>query len=451
MSNPVGIATSVVTLPLLDGLAAVTDERLLELEAEVTNARRTVDAAKVAIVAELVRRSDPALGHAGLAARLGASTPEKAIQALGGVSRGEARELATVAAAVDSSWMTPVDSGLTDGTLSVSSAAAIASGLGTPNADVAADDLLDAAHELVELAATSSPETLAKSARNLRERLDVASIADLEEHRRSRRTLTWHQLPDGMTRLSGLLDPESAAIVTGAIDTVLSPRRGGPRFVDAEELAAAEHLAADPRSTPQLALDTLVEIVQLATRAANSDLDPKRLFGARSPAVRVHVDLETLERRHGAAWIEGQGATVSVTTAEKLMCSSGIIPILFNGAQAIDVGRSQRLHSAAQRAGLAAQWGGCPWPNCDRPPAMTEAHHIESWNGNNTTLSNGIPLCRFHHHELHANHWQIERRLRDGEREHWLIPPPDAPPNLTPVLLRSKAPRSVVPSAVHAA
>ena len=83
MSNPVGIATTVVTLPSLDGLAAVTDERLLELEAEVTNARRTVDAAKVAIVAELVRRSDPALGHAGLAARLGAPTPEKAIQALG--------------------------------------------------------------------------------------------------------------------------------------------------------------------------------------------------------------------------------------------------------------------------------------------------------------------------------------------------------------------------------
>ena len=35
-----------------------------------------------------------------------------------------------------------------------------------------------------------------------------------------------------MTRVHGLLDPESAAIVVPIFDAITSPRRGGPRFVD---------------------------------------------------------------------------------------------------------------------------------------------------------------------------------------------------------------------------
>ena len=56
---------------------------------------------------------------------------------------------------------------------------------------------------------------------------------------------------------------------------------------------------------------------------------------------------------------------------------------------------------------------------------MTEVHHIEAWNGHNTTLENGIPLCRFHHVEIHTNHWTIERR----GTEYWLVPPLDCPGN----------------------
>jgi hypothetical protein len=45
---------------------------------------------------------------------------------------------------------------------------------------------------------------------------------------------------------------------------------------------------------------------------------------------------------------------------------------------------------------------------------MTEIHHIDSWNGANTTLANGIPLCRFHHMQLHAKKWRIEARGAGG-------------------------------------
>ena len=348
---------SVVTLPAVEGIAHVTDEQLLELERQATAARRQVDAITLTITSEIVRRSDRSLGHAGLSARLGAPSPEKAIQVLAGVSFAEAKALATVATSVGdaSPWLSPVQSGVTDGSLSVASAAAIATGLGTPDADVAADDLLDAAEQLVDLATNATPESVGKSARILREQLAMASIADIEAHRRSRRSLTWHQLPDGMTRLNGLLDPESAAVITSAIDTVLSPRRGGPRFVDLEEQARANELVADSRTTPQLAVDTLVEIVELAVRASGTDIDPGKLFGTRSPAVRVHVPLQALETGVGAGYFEGQTALVSVETAARHVCVSGIVPILFAGSKPIDVGNTQRLHSPRHRVGLAAQ------------------------------------------------------------------------------------------------
>lgn len=431
-------AASVVTLPAVEGIAHVTDDRLLELERQATAARRQVDAVTLAITSEIVRRSDRSLGHAGLSSRLGAASPERAIQALAGVSFAEAKALATVATAVgdDAPWLAPVQTAVTEGGLSVASAAAIATGLGTPDADVAADDLLDAAGHLVDLAASATPESVGKSARILREQLAVANIGDIEAHRRSRRSLTWHQLPDGMTRLAGLLDPESAAVITSAIDTVLSPRRGGPRFVDPEEQARADELMADTRTNSQLAVDTLVEIVELAVRASGIDVDPGPLFGTRSPAVRVHVALESLEAGEGSSYFEGQTALVSAATATRHVCVSGIIPVLFDKARPIDVGNTHRLHSPRQRIALAAQWNGCPIPSSDRPPSMTEIHHTEPWNGHNTTLKEGIPLCRFHHVEIHANHWRIELR----GTEYWLVPPPDHPGD--------KAPRQLTPKSL---
>jgi Domain of unknown function (DUF222) len=458
----------VLVLPSIVGLGGLADQDLLEVQRQAGVARRQVDAVNAAIAGEIARRSDRALGHAGLAARTGASTPEKAVQQLTGVSLTDARALTSVGLALgrvlegESPWLVPVEQGVADGTLSVASAAAITNGLGVPSSDVAAGDLLTAATDLVDFAQHATPESTAKAARTLRELLDVATIADLEAHRRSRRTLTWAEQPDGMTRMVALLDPESAAIITAAIDAVLAPRRGGPRFVDtsaggagagaggvSDGLAAdgamstgatpdAAALPVDARSIPQLAVDTLVEIVNLATRASGSAMDPAHLFGDRSPAVRVHVQLESLRAGVGAAYFEGRSGFVSAATADRHVCTAGILPVLFSGNHPIDAGKTQRLHTVRQRVALTAQWNGCAWTDCDRPPAMTEIHHIDAFNGQNTTLENGIPLCRFHHMELHANHWQIQRiRRHEHDVSYWLHPPGEM---ARPIKLRSRSP-----------
>jgi hypothetical protein len=412
-TSGVNTSTSVVVLPDVSELGAISDEELLELQRESGAARRRVDAVVAAFSGELARRSDRALGHQGLAARTGAATPEKAVQRLTGVSFTEAKALVAVGTSVtpENPWLAPVSEAVESGDLSVASAAAIARGLGSPSADVAADDLLDAASTLVEFARGASPESTGTAARQLRDRLDVATISDVEAHRRGKRSLTWAPLPDGTTRMTAILDPESAAILVGAIETITSPRRGGPRFVDPLEQERAKALATDDRSIAQFSLDALVDIVRLAGRAESGDI--ATLFGVRSPAVRVHVQAADLKRGEGFAYFEGQGAFVSIATAQRIACDTGWLPVLFDGAVPIDVGATQRLHSPRQRAAAASYWNGCPWGHCDSPPSMTEVHHIDRWNGSNTTLANAITLCRFHHMELHANGWRILER--DGE------------------------------------
>lgn len=427
-----------LVLPDLAGMREFSDRRLIDVHRDLAAARRRIDALMVTTTAELARRSDRALGQEGLAARLGAASVEQALQELAGATRAEAKALTAVATASSGGtpWLGSVTRSVDGGELSVAAAAAITTGLGSPTADVSADDLYDAAQVLVSQAPTQTPEALARAARQAREELELHRIADLEAHRRGRRSLTWTRLPDGMTRLTALLDPESAAVITTAIDTVLSPRRGGPRFVDASDAARSAALEADTRTTDQLAVDTLVDIVELATRAAGSEIDPARLFGTRSPAVRVHVSVDALIAGEGVARLEGQDAPISAASAARHVCTSGIVPILFREAEAIDVGRTHRLHSTRQRIALAAQWGGCAWHGCSRPPAMTEVHHLARWNGTNTTLKNGIPLCRFHHLQLHNGGWRIEAGTSPAHYR--LIPPPGHPVDSEPRDLRPR-------------
>jgi hypothetical protein len=325
-----------LTVPAVAGLGRETDAQLVALQREVSAARRRLDAVTVAITAEVARRSDRSRGQDGLAARLGASTVEQAVQQLTETSRAEAKALTTVAMALGCDWLDPVGTSITEGELSVAAAAAIAGGLGSPSGDVTRHTLHEVATALVARAPQTTPEALGRAARQAREELEVERIADLEAHRRGRRSLTWFAQADGMTRMVGVLDPESAAIVTTAIDTVLAPRRGGPRFIDAgsasDDSAALE---TDGRSTEQLAVDTLVDIVQLAVLASGSDLDPSHPFGVRTPAVRVHVTVDALVTGVGSASIEGQDAAVGADTAARHVCTSGILPVLFRGGVAI--------------------------------------------------------------------------------------------------------------------
>ena len=378
-------------------VASLSDDALLDAQRSVASRRRSLEAEAALIAGEIERRSARSLGYDGLAQRLGFLSSAALIQSVDGGTRADAARLVAVGTALD----TPLGEAVLDGSVSVNAAAAIQRGLGSTDAG-----------PLLETAATVNADELFTAARDLRDERDAEAVARREKEQRDLRSFRYSTREDGMVRGSFLLDAVDGALVTAAFDAVLSPRRGGPRFVDPDQKAADASLLDDPRSTEQVAADALVAMVRLAV-----DADPGTLFGARRPAVRLVLSTSS-------ATLEDSGERVSTATAERFICDAGTIGVKFDtDGQVVNVGRTQRLFTERQRTGLAVRDGGCRFPGCDRPPSWCEAHHLTQWaRGGGTDIADGILLCRRHHLLVHNNQWQIGR---EGAR--YSITPPGGP------------------------
>ena len=100
------------------------------------------------------------------------------------------------------------------------------------------------------------------------------------------------------------------------------------------------------------------------------------------------------------------------TLAARLRAATTRLPLVLGGvpAQPLEVGRTSRVVTAAQRVALAVRDGGCGFPGCDRPLGWCEAHHLRHWlHGGPTDLANLILLCRAHHRAVHEDGWRLGR------------------------------------------
>lgn len=422
--------------PSANDLAALTADELLDLQrsfAEITRRSQACAAVTAARIAELSRHD---LGYDGLAQSRGARTPEILVARVSGVSARDARTLVrvgTLMTGAASPWLEPVAAAAGAGVVSLEAAEAIRAGLGEPSLAVAEDVLAAAALDLLRESAAVTVEQLASRARDARAALDVAGVADHEELLRSKRYLHLVPQSDGMTRISGLLDPESAAVVIGAYDAATSPRRGGPRFVDPDDVARAERILADERTTEQVAVDTFVDLIRCATHA-----DPGTILGSRTPAVRVLIAERDLRAGVGLGQVEGQGEAISIDTVRRHGCASGYQPIVFDSAgQVLDLGRTQRLFTSRQRTTISARDGGCRFPDCARPPSWSEVHHIDEWERDRgrTDVADGVLLCRHHHLLVHNNGWRVTRT----GAEYFVVPPRSIDPAQNPIPAPTKS------------
>jgi hypothetical protein len=112
----------------------------------------------------------------------------------------------------------------------------------------------------------------------------------------------------------------------------------------------------------------------------------------------------------------GQVADGPTRTVEdlqgRLRAAMALLPPTLGGApsQPLDLGRSTRVISPAQRSALAVRDRGCVFPGCDRPLAWCDAHHLWHWiDGGPTDLANLALLCRAHHRTVHEGGWQLTR------------------------------------------
>ena len=205
------------------------------------------------------------------------------------------------------------------------------------------------------------------------------------------------------------------------------------RFFDPTEKAKADRILEDDRTPAQLGFDAFMQLLILGA-AANPDF----LLGSGAPQIRVTTTLKALQSGDGIVRVEGSSALMSMRTLKRLQCTGGVKALIFDEQLLpLDVGREQRLFTAAQRTALAVIWGGCAAEGCDAPVSWTEAHHIDEWAAENgkTNVADGILLCKHHHLLFHNNGWHIKRNDRG---EYWLIPPPTVDPDQTPRLLQPK-------------
>jgi hypothetical protein len=435
-------------------LRDATDDELLQLAGIVADQASVVQAQQALIAGEVARRSRAELGLRGLAQSRGHRTPAELVRVATGSSLRDARARVEVGAMLvetaqlaDAStgevpvpstpWMASAAERVVAGRLSPEKATAIRRGLGMPSSAIDVAALTAAANVLLSEADRLDADRLHVRARELRDELDTAGVAQREAQRREQRSFRLHRQSDGMTRAVWLMDPETAAIVTDVVDRATSPKLGGPRFVRSDEVERAARIERDPRTAEQYASDVLVELLRLGHAA-----DPQLLGGDEPPAVRVLVTRDDLAARHGIAQIEGQTAPVSIATAERLACGSGLQVIEFDPAgRPLDVGRASRLFTRKQRRALRARDGGCMFPGCERPPSWTEAHHIRHWvrDRGGSDIDDGILLCRHHHRLVHDQGWEFRCTMAEGSIRYELIPPITIDSRQEPVTLPSRS------------
>jgi hypothetical protein len=418
-----------VTTSTLLSPAALSDAALLEEIADLEVEVRRLDARRSLLASELARRSRRELGDSGLAIQRGYLTPEAMLRSLTRGSFADAARRIRVGALVDGpAAFLPIAAAVAAGSLGVEAADRIVRTL-EPVAGLLSPE------NIAELALSSTDADDAGAlARNLRDGIDLSGVPEREEALRGQRSLRRGPVSGGLRRVTLVLDPESDAIVMGAIDHAMSPRLGGPRFTSHADKKRAEAMLEDPRTNEQLALDTLVDLVRLGV-----EKDDGRIFGSSRPAVRVTIPLAALQTGAGAAWLEGSQEPVSIATARRLMCDVGALPLVLSGAsQPLELGLPRRLFNNAQRVALSNRDGGCRWPGCNRPPSWCEAHHVAHHSqGGATDVSNGILLCRRHHLLLHNYFWDIEQPTPG---EFLLVPPARIDPTRTPRDMPSKLP-----------
>ena len=131
-------------------------------------------------------------------------------------------------------------------------------------------------------------------------------------------------------------------------------------------------------------------------------LPTDRLHGKVAATVVVTVDHDRLKNSLGAAHLD-TGHDLSASEARRLACSAGILPAVLNGSSLpLDLGRTNRFFSEAQRVALATTYDECAAEGCDRPYAWSELHHEDPWSqGGASDLRLAVPLCRWHHRRVH--------------------------------------------------
>lgn len=305
------------------------------------------------------------------------------------------------------------------------------------------------AAELVEQAKTSTVEEFRSLVQAEARRYSADhGESRLARQKRACRLRSWVDPADGMWRLSGRFDPESGLALHGRLAATVSrlfhqsvpddaPDDPGERadFLRAHALLA---LTADAAaSTPASSGGRRAEIVPVihvkapspqTERSDHSEASVSSTTEAPTDS-KHHPEPRCGERNSppltAAGARPGGDSPPHVEWGIPVELPWSVIHQLFeDGADVqpvvvcdgvvlhtpgeMNLGRSTRLASRAQRRALRAMHPTCAMPGCSVGFDHTQPHHVIWWErGGLTDLDNLLPLCSRHHHHVHDDGWQL--------------------------------------------
>ncbi len=285
---------------------------------------------------------------------------------------------------------------LAEGEVSSEHAAVIAKAVRDLPAGLTAGERDQVEADLVAAAKRVDPAKLRRAARRALDALDRPeaeahedqSLRDEEDRARAKAKFSMHDNGDGTTSGHFTVPTLAASILRKILEQMTAPRRMTPDERGGVDGAAT---GTDWAHAQGLAFTELLE-----------RLPTDHLSGKVAATIVVTLSWERLLAGLGAAKVD-TGTDISAGEARRLACGAGIVPAVLGGASLpLDLGRSSRLFTEAQRVALATVYDTCAAEGCDRPYAWTELHHETPWSrGGTTDRKDAVPACRCHHQRLH--------------------------------------------------
>lgn len=279
--------------------------------------------------------------------------------------------------------------------------------------------------QLGGLAGGLTPEGLRKLAHQLMGMINQSGDLDDERDQARKRGITMSpQQVDGMSKLSGWVDPELRA----ALDAILA-KLAAPGYCNPDDETPCvdgtpthDQIDHDTRSAGQRTHDALKTVCMAM-------LSSGRLGQHNGLPVTIVVTT-TLEQLTSAAGLAhtGGGTYLPMPTLIRMAARAHPYLTVFESPRDIKLyyGRSRRTASPGQRLALFAIDKGCTKPDCTAPAYQTQVHHAvrDFAVGGHTDINELTLACGCDNRMANDGPagWITRKRRRDNKTE-WIPPP----------------------------
>ncbi|MGA5465970.1 DUF222 domain-containing protein [Mycobacterium sp. NPDC050041] len=274
--------------------------------------------------------------------------------------------------------------------------------------------------DLAALATGMCPEDLRAAADYLVEVIDPDGAEPDHDTQQANRSLKMgRQRRDGMTPISGHLDPEARALFEVVFAKLAAPGTNLPADPGAGEANSAEAFGGDPRTRDQRQHD--------AVKTALRDVVGSGALGQINGLPATIVATTTVgDLESGAGYAHTAGGTkLPVRDLIRLAGRSRHYLAVFDDhtEEILYLGRARRCATTAQRLALFARDRGCTRPGCTAPAYQTQAHHAaRDWaDGGHTDIDELALACQPDNNLIEQTQWSTRRR---NGRTEWIPPPP---------------------------